>query len=55
MSNLQSMKTGVHEVAHAILHDNDVMDADGIIKGKTAKEVEALYSAFQNVNHFKEC
>ena len=50
MSNLQSMKTGVHEVAHAILHDNDVMDADGIIKGKTAKEVEALYPCFYNVD-----
>ena len=50
MSDLQSMKTGVHEVAHAILHDSDVMDADGIIKGKTAKEVEALYPCFYNVD-----
>ena len=52
MSNLQSMKTGVHEVAHAILHDNDVMDADGIIKGKTAKEVEAESIAYIVCSHF---
>ena len=52
MSNLQSMKTGVHEVAHAILHDSDVMDADGIIKGKTAKEVEAESIAYIVCSHF---
>ena len=51
MSNLQSMKTGVHEVAHAILHDNDMMDADGIIKGKTAKEVEAESIASVSYTH----
>ena len=55
MSNLQTMKTGVHEVSHALLHDREVMDAEGILKDRTTKEVEALYSAFQNVNHFKEC
>ena len=52
MSNLQSMKTGVHEVAHAILHDSDVMDVDGIIKGKTAKEVEAESIAYIVCSHF---
>ena len=52
MSDLQSMKTGVHEVAHAILHDSDVMDADGIIKGKTAKEVEAESIAYIVCSHF---
>ena len=25
------------------------------IKNRHTEEVEALYSAFQNVNHFKEC
>ena len=55
MSNVQTMKTGVHEVSHALLHDREVMDAEGVLKDQTTKEVEALYSAFQNVNHFKEC
>ena len=32
MSNLQTMKTGVHEVSHALLHDREVMDAEGIFK-----------------------
>lgn len=54
MSNAQTMKTAVHETAHAILHDRDVMEENGIVKDRMTKEVEALYSAFQNVNHFKE-
>ena len=55
MSNAQTMKTAVHETAHAILHDRDIMQENGVSKDRTTKEVEALYSAFQNVNHFKEC
>lgn len=55
MSQSQTMKTCVHEVSHAILHDRDHMKAEGLQKDRQTKEVEALYSAFQNVNHFKEC
>ena len=44
MSNVQTMKTGVHEVSHALLHDREVMDAEGVLKDQTTKEVEALYS-----------
>ena len=50
MSNLQTMKTGVHEVSHALLHDREVMDAEGILKDRITKEVEALYPCFYNVD-----
>uniref|UniRef100_UPI003AB13C30 hypothetical protein n=1 Tax=Dialister hominis TaxID=2582419 RepID=UPI003AB13C30 len=50
MSNVQTMKTGVHEVSHALLHDREVMDAEGILKDRTTKEVEALYPCFYNVD-----
>ena len=55
MSEKQTMKTAIHEVTHAMCHDRDVMDELGEKKGQMTREVEALYSAFQNVNHFKEC
>lgn len=50
MSNVQTMKTGVHEVSHALLHDREVMDAEGVLKDRTTKEVEALYPCFYNVD-----
>ena len=53
MSNLQTLKTLVHESAHARLHNNQAMEKTK--KNRETEEVEALYSAFQNVNHFKEC
>ena len=53
MSELQNVKTAIHEIAHASLHDID-KDAPERPDRRT-REVEALYSAFQNVNHFKEC
>ena len=55
MGEAQTAKTGVHEVAHAKLHAKEVEQETGIAKDRETKEVEALYSAFQNVNHFKEC
>ena len=55
MSESQTMKTAIHEVTHAMLHDRELMQEQGIEKDRLTKEVEALYSAFQNVNHFKEC
>lgn len=53
MSEVQTAKTLIHEIAHSILHEKD----NGIEKeaDRNTKEVQALYSAFQNVNHFKEC
>ena len=56
MSESQTLKTMVHEVAHSMLHNKEVnQDILAPAKDRNTKEVEALYSAFQNVNHFKEC
>ncbi|MCR5777552.1 MAG: ImmA/IrrE family metallo-endopeptidase [Lachnospiraceae bacterium] len=47
MSELQTVKTLIHEIAHAKLHsikDRDVMESDNIPKkDRRTKEVEALY------------
>ena len=50
MSEAQTMKTAVHETAHAVLHDRDQMAAEGVVKDKLTKEVEALYPCFYNVD-----
>ena len=58
MSELQTLKTAIHEIAHAKLHDIDLNAPEDEQKPRVdrrTREVEALYSAFQNVNHFKEC
>ena len=55
MSESQTMKTAIHECAHSLLHDKDIMMSNHVDKDRMTKEIEALYSAFQNVNHFKEC
>ena len=57
MSEIQTVKTAIHEIAHAKLHavNPDEKTAPEDKKDRHTKEVEALYSAFQNVNHFKEC
>ena len=58
MSELQTLKTAIHEIAHAKLHDIDLnapKDEQQPHIDRRTREVEALYSAFQNVNHFKEC
>ena len=52
MSNVQTMKTGIHEVSHALLHDREVMDAEGVLKDQTTKEVEAESIAYIVCNHF---
>lgn len=41
MSESQTLKTVIHEVSHAILHDYSVMERLGRWKGKEAREVEA--------------
>ena len=50
MSNAQTMKTAVHETAHALLHDKDIMEENGLTKDRMTKEVEALYLCFYNVD-----
>ena len=52
MSESQTMKTCVHEVSHAILHDRDHMKAEGIQKDSRTKEVEAESVAFAVCAHF---
>lgn len=32
MSESQTMKTAIHEVTHALLHDRDLMEEQGIEK-----------------------
>lgn len=46
MSEAQTMKTAVHECCHSILHDRDLMKAQGIEKDTMTKEVESESVAF---------
>ena len=58
MNELQNLKTLIHETAHAKLHDIDLNappEKQADRPDRRTREVQALYSAFQNVNHFKEC
>ena len=52
MSESQTMKTCIHEVAHAILHDRDRMKAEGIQKDRQTKEVEAESVSFAVISFF---
>ncbi len=52
MSNAQTMKTAVHETAHAILHDRDIMEENGLTKDRMTKEVEAESVAYVVCNRF---
>lgn len=52
MNEAQTMKTAVHETAHAVLHDRDQMEAEGIIKDQLTREVEAESVAYVVCNHF---
>ena len=52
MSQAQTMKTAVHEMTHAIFHDRDVMEENGITKDRITKEVEAESVAYVVCNHF---
>lgn len=46
MSELQSLKTLIHETAHAMLHDNDFLKSTGEKKDRQTKEVEAESVAY---------
>ena len=48
----QTMKTCVHEVSHAILHDRDRMKAEGLQKDRQTKEVEAESVAYAVCSFF---
>ena len=52
MSESQTMKTAVHEVTHAKLHDRDIMEELGDRKDKMTKEVEAESVAYTVCQYF---
>lgn len=52
MSQLQTMKTCVHEVSHALLHDRDKMKDEGVEKDRQTKEVEAESVAYVVCSYF---
>ncbi len=52
MSESQIMKTAIHEAAHAMLHDRDIMQEQGIQKDQQTREVEAESIAYTVCQHF---
>ena len=52
MSELQTIKTAIHEVAHAVLHDIDIMQEEGIHKDQITRECEAESVAFTVLSYF---
>ena len=46
MSQSQTLKTAIHETAHARLHDREIMENKGIEKDRLTKEVEAESVAY---------
>ena len=52
MSESQTMKTAVHEVTHAKLHDRDIMEELGDKKDKMTREVEAESVAYTVCQYF---
>ena len=52
MGEVQTAKTGVHEVAHAKLHAKEVEQETGIAKDRETKEVEAESIAYTVCQHF---
>lgn len=53
MSESQTMKTAIHEVTHALLHDRDLMEEQGVEKDKMTKEVEAESVAYIVCQHLR--
>lgn len=52
MSESQTMKTAVHEVTHALLHDRELMKESGEWKSQMTREVEAESVAYTGVPVF---
>ena len=53
MSEIQTLKTLFHELAHSLCHDQDTMHAQGVVKDRQTKEVEAESCAWICLNFFK--
>lgn len=52
MSELQTMKTAIHESAHAVLHDLDIMQEQGTYKDQITRECEAESVAYTVLSYF---
>ena len=52
MSEVQTMKTAAHELAHARLHDRDSMREQGIMKDQKTREIEAEACAHVLLSHY---
>ena len=52
MSESQTMKTAIHEVTHAMLHDRETMQEQGVEKDRLTKEVEAESVAYTVCQYF---
>ena len=52
MSESQTMKTAVHEAAHARLHDRGTMEAEGVMKDQRTREIEAEAIAYTVLSHY---
>lgn len=52
MSESQTLKTLVHEVSHARLHDRDTMKAEGVSKSAQQKELEAESIVYTVMFHY---
>lgn len=52
MSELQTMKTAVHEISHARLHDRDTMLAGEGLKDQKTRELEAESIAYVVLSHY---
>jgi len=52
MSESQTLKTLIHEVSHARLHDRDAMKAEGVAKSAQQKELEAESIAYTVMFHY---
>ncbi len=53
LSESQTMKTAIHEVTHAILHDDNSVENQGIQKDRLTREVEAESVAFTVCNFYR--
>lgn len=54
MSQSQTLKTAIHETAHAKLHDREIMENQGIEKNRLTKEVEAESVAYCVCSAFEQ-
>ena len=52
MSEVQTIKTAIHEISHAMLHSRERMKESGVVKNDRTREVEAESIAFCVASHY---